>query len=187
MLFIKDHIRTDNAAALRTARHALCFHNETEVILLFAIDTVIAENRSMKFDRCSTSGHLMQIIDILRDRCLEFSLFLESDKRTMRLVGSGLRIQEFSSIKIVEFLGMGFKERMADDIYRAIRKAALLIKDTLSATEIGNPALSRHTCPAKENDILRFLNQLFQLLDLLLPSTLITIQPGLHSKSPSKS
>ena len=84
MLLVKHHIRTYNTSALRTVRYALALQNKIESILLTAVQAVIAEYRSMQFDRRRTACHLMQIIDILGNGRLQLTLFLQTDKGTPR-------------------------------------------------------------------------------------------------------
>ena len=98
----------------------------------------------------------------------------------MSLIGSCIRIDELTLIKIIEILRMLHEEIMCDDVYRSVFGTALSIIDSGTASEIRDSALGRYTCSAKEHDVLRLFDQLFKLLYLVVSDAAESVNPSFH-------
>ena len=158
ILFIKDDIRPYDTAASVAVRYAFLCSNIFNIELLAAVHAVIPEYRTVKLDNTLASGLLMEIIDVLCDYRLELTLSLESYKSLMSLVGSGIRIDKLTLVKVIEIFRMLYKEVVGNDVDRSVLCAALCVIDTGTASEVRNAALCRYTCSAKEHDIVGFRN-----------------------------
>ena len=93
----------------------------------------------------------------------------------MSLIGLSIGIEELSPVKVVELIGVFSKERMRDDINSAIRKTALLIIDTVTASEIGNTAFRGNTGAAQENNSLGLFDKIAKLLYLTFSGSFVPV------------
>ena len=73
-------------------------------------------NRTVELYSHLAARHLVKIINILRYYGLKLSLLLKANQRLVRLVRFRLGITEFALIKVIEFLRVFYKKRMADDV-----------------------------------------------------------------------
>ena len=169
ILFIKDDIRANDAAALIALGDSLLRRDILDIKLLAAIHAIIAEYGTVKFYYALTAGFLMQIIDILCDYRLELTLLLKPDKSLVSLIRLGIGIDELTLIKIKEDIRILYEEIMGNDVYRSVGNAGILIIDSRAGTEIRDTALGGHTCATQKYNILRLRNKLLQLLDLAVP------------------
>ena len=83
----------------------------------------------------------MKIIDILGNDRFKLTLSLKSYKSLMSLVGSCVRINKLTLVKVIEIFRMLNKEIMGNDVNRSVFCTALGIVDAGTASEIRNTTL----------------------------------------------
>ena len=180
ILFIKNDIRSYDTAALVTVRNAFLGCNVFYIELLTAVHAVVSVYGTMELDNALAAGFLVKIIDILSDDSLELTLSLKSYESLVSLIRPCIRIDELTLIKIIEIFRMLHEEIVCDDIYWSVFGTALSIIDSGTASEIRDSALGRYTCSAKEHDIFRLFDQLFELLYLVLTDTSESVNSRFH-------
>ena len=167
IFFVKNDVRSYDAAASVTVRNAFLSRDIFDIELLSAIHAVVSEYRTVKLDNALASCLLVEIVNVLCDYRLKLALSLKSYKSLVCLVRSCIRIDKLTLVKIEKVFRMLHEEIVSDDVNRSVLSTTFSIVDTGTASEVGNAALCGYTCSAKENNIFGFCDQLLELIDLV--------------------
>ena len=180
VLLIKNDVRSYDPSALLAMRNAFLGDDIFKIVFLTAIHAVVSEYGTVQLDNALAACFLVEIINVLRDYRLELALSLEPYQSLVSLIRPCIGIDELTLIEIEKVFRMLHEEVVGDDVDRSVFNSAVRIVDTRTGPEIRDSALSRDTCTAKENDVLRIGNDLPELSQLVFSYCSKSVNPCFH-------